>query len=151
MLSQQSGLYVDTADQLVQLVRSTLVNAWYVRPDVTPNNARHQLLPLLSTPNFSLAPALDVLTTGSYPRLPTSIKERIIPLSPLKEEEQQQAFSLISCAIRRRLLKERVPERMKAVFIGEERREERREGRGEEVGGEEGMGSSLSCFFQVMV
>ena len=29
MLSQQSGLYVDTADQLVQLVRSTLVNAWY--------------------------------------------------------------------------------------------------------------------------
>ena len=30
MLNQQSGLYVDTADQLVQLVRSTLVNAWYI-------------------------------------------------------------------------------------------------------------------------
>lgn len=30
MLSQQSGLYVNTADQLVELVRSTLLNAWYI-------------------------------------------------------------------------------------------------------------------------
>lgn len=81
-------------------------------------------LPPSSAPNFSLAPALDVLTTGTYPRLPTCIKDRILPLPPLKEEEEKQAFSLINCTIRRRLLREKVPDRMAVTFIGEEKWEE---------------------------
>ncbi len=120
MLSQQSGLYVDTADQLVQLVRSTLVNAWYdvlylgcEKPDF------NFLVHSCSAPNFSLAPALDVLITGSYPRLPLCIRDRIIPLPPLDGEETQQAHTLLNCAIRRRLLRETIPERMKVVSIGQ--------------------------------
>ena len=73
---------------------------------------------MCSAPNFSLAPALDVLITGSYPRLPTCIRERIIPLPGLEEGERQQAHTLLDCAIRRRLLRETIPENMVVSSIG---------------------------------
>lgn len=73
---------------------------------------------LPSASNFSLAPALDVLGTGSYPRLPTCIKDKVVPLPPLTSDEQTQAFSLITCAIRARLLKESIPADMTVSSIG---------------------------------
>ena len=72
-----------------------------------------------SMPNFSLAPALDVLSTGTYPRLPTSIKERLIPPLPLTDSEKASAYSLIDMAIRRRLVSEVVPPNMTVRSIGE--------------------------------
>ena len=72
-----------------------------------------------STPNFSLAPALDVLSTGTYPRLPTCIKERIIPPLPLTDGEKTMAYSLIDVAIRRRLVTETVPSNMTVESICE--------------------------------
>lgn len=42
-----------------------------------------------------------------------------MPLPPLKEEEEEQAYLLINSAIRHRLLKESVPEHMKVTSIGE--------------------------------
>lgn len=75
-------------------------------------------LPISSTPNFTLAPAIDVLTTGTYPRLPTCIRDRIVPLPPLTTDQSQEAFFLIDCAIRRRLLAERVPNNLKVKSVG---------------------------------
>jgi mediator of RNA polymerase II transcription subunit 14 len=92
LLSQQSWLYEDTANQLVHL-------------------ARHQLL-LACMPNFSLAPALDVLCTGSYPRLPSCIRDNLVPPSPLTGPEADAALSLLTVAIRRRLLWEQIPPQM---------------------------------------
>ena len=55
-LDQQSMLFVDTADRLALMARETLV--------------------LARLPSFCLPSAIDVLTTGTYPRLPTCIKVR---------------------------------------------------------------------------
>uniref|UniRef100_A0A1X7SWS4 Mediator of RNA polymerase II transcription subunit 14 n=3 Tax=Amphimedon queenslandica TaxID=400682 RepID=A0A1X7SWS4_AMPQE len=98
-LNHQSWVYVDTADQLAHLSRTTLQQA---------------MMPILS-----LAPAIDVLTTGSYPRLPTCIKNRIIPRPPLTPEERAMTFILIEGVIRYRLAREHLPSAiMKVKSIG---------------------------------
>ncbi len=53
-LDQQAVLFVETADALARTARETLVHA--------------------RLPSFSLPCAIDVLTTGTYPRLPACIK-----------------------------------------------------------------------------
>uniref|UniRef100_A0A3B4AFM0 Mediator of RNA polymerase II transcription subunit 14 n=1 Tax=Periophthalmus magnuspinnatus TaxID=409849 RepID=A0A3B4AFM0_9GOBI len=53
-LDQQTILFVDTADRLASLARDALVHA--------------------RLPSFAIPFAIDVLTTGSYPRLPTCIR-----------------------------------------------------------------------------
>ena len=60
-------------------------------------------------PNFSLAPAIDVLTLGGYPRLPTCIRDRIIPSPSLTLTERLDAFRLLETAIRYRLAHETLP------------------------------------------
>lgn len=56
-LDQQTILFVDTADRLASLARDALVHA--------------------RLPSFAIPFAIDVLTTGSYPRLPTCIRVRL--------------------------------------------------------------------------
>lgn len=56
-LDQQTILFVDTADRLALLARDALVHA--------------------RLPSFAIPFAIDVLTTGSYPRLPTCIRVRL--------------------------------------------------------------------------
>ncbi|PKU39489.1 hypothetical protein llap_10209 [Limosa lapponica baueri] len=56
-LDQQAILFVDTADRLASLARDALVHA--------------------RLPSFAIPYAIDVLTTGSYPRLPTCIREYV--------------------------------------------------------------------------
>lgn len=53
-LDQQTILFVDTADRLALLARDALVHA--------------------RLPSFAIPFAIDVLTTGSYPRLPACIR-----------------------------------------------------------------------------
>jgi mediator of RNA polymerase II transcription subunit 14 len=53
-LDQQAFMFVDTADYLYNLARVKLVNA--------------------RLPNYSIPTAVDVLTLGTYPKLPTCIK-----------------------------------------------------------------------------
>ena len=59
-LDQQAFLFVDTADRLASLARDALVHA--------------------RLPSFAIPFAIDVLTTGSYPRLPTCIRVRCLLL-----------------------------------------------------------------------
>ena len=65
---------------------------------------------LYSMPNLSLAPAIDVITTGTYPRLPTCIRDRIIPPPTLSLSEKMLAFDLMESVIRYSLMKEHLPE-----------------------------------------
>jgi hypothetical protein len=53
-LDQQAFIFVDTADYLYHLAKVKLVNA--------------------RLPNYSVLTAVDVLTLGTYPRLPSCIK-----------------------------------------------------------------------------
>jgi len=73
---------------------------------------------IVSLPNFSLAPAIDVLTTGTYPRLPTCIKDKVVPLPPLTEAEEKDAAELLNFAIRHRLPAENIPDSMLVTYIG---------------------------------
>lgn len=53
-LDKQSMLFVDTADSLARMSRDTLVHA--------------------RLPNFHIPAAIEILTTGTYSRLPTCIR-----------------------------------------------------------------------------
>jgi len=53
-LDKQSLLFVDTADMLARMARDTLVHA--------------------RLPNFHIPAAVEVLTTGTYGRLPACIR-----------------------------------------------------------------------------
>ncbi|CAB1329045.1 unnamed protein product, partial [Coregonus sp. 'balchen'] len=62
-LDQQAFLFVDTADRLASLARDALVHA--------------------RLPSFAIPFAIDVLTTGSYPRLPTCIRTTLNQLNQI--------------------------------------------------------------------
>lgn len=57
-LDKQSLLFVDTADMLARMARETLVHA--------------------RLPNFHIPAAVEVLTTGTYGRLPACIRVSIL-------------------------------------------------------------------------
>lgn len=63
-LDKQSLLFVDTADMLARMARETLVHA--------------------RLPNFHIPAAVEVLTTGTYGRLPACIRVSI----SLKKKKQ---------------------------------------------------------------
>ncbi|THG95558.1 hypothetical protein EW026_g6123 [Hermanssonia centrifuga] len=53
--------------------------------------------------NHDLLTSLDVLTTGSYRRLPTGIKKSVVPPTPLTDKEVSKALSDMEDVIRYRL------------------------------------------------
>ncbi|OCH90250.1 MED14-domain-containing protein [Obba rivulosa] len=68
--------------------------------------------------NHDLLTALDVLTTGSYRRLPSCIKKAVIPPTPLTDEEVAKTLADIEDAMRYRLrMAEIVPVEMSRYRI----------------------------------
>ncbi|CAG9530753.1 unnamed protein product [Cercopithifilaria johnstoni] len=82
-LDQQSQYFVDTADRLVQLAREELVFA--------------------RLPTFQVALAVDVLTVGTFPRLPLCIKSRFIPDPPITPREEACILARLNQVIQYRL------------------------------------------------
>ncbi|PIL36575.1 hypothetical protein GSI_00264 [Ganoderma sinense ZZ0214-1] len=69
--------------------------------------------------NHDLLTSLDVLTTGTYRRLPSCIKELIVPPTPLTDDEVSRTFTDIEDAMRFRLrMSEIVPWEMSQYRIG---------------------------------
>ncbi|CAG0916624.1 unnamed protein product [Notodromas monacha] len=91
-LDKQSHLFVDTADLLHRLSKETLVNA--------------------RLPNFLIPAAVEVLTTGSYPRLPTCIRDNIIPPDPITADERKTTLSRLNQIIQHRLVTTTLPPQM---------------------------------------
>ncbi|EIM79913.1 MED14-domain-containing protein [Stereum hirsutum FP-91666 SS1] len=84
-------------------------------------NARNQLDPSRLR-NHDLLTSLDVLTTGSYRRLPSAIKSFIIPPTPLTDAEVAKTMSDIEALIRYRLrMQELVPVEMSRYRIADGR------------------------------
>uniref|UniRef100_K1QM83 Mediator of RNA polymerase II transcription subunit 14 n=1 Tax=Magallana gigas TaxID=29159 RepID=K1QM83_MAGGI len=77
-LEQQSMWFVETADMLAKMARETLVNA--------------------RLPTFSLPCAIDVLTLGSYPRLPSCIRDKIVPPDAITPAEKRQTLQRLTQA-----------------------------------------------------
>ncbi|EJF55792.1 MED14-domain-containing protein [Dichomitus squalens LYAD-421 SS1] len=69
--------------------------------------------------NHDLLTSLDVLTTSTYRRLPSCIKELIVPPTPLTDDEVARTFADIEDAMRYRLrMSEIVPWEMSEYRIG---------------------------------
>ncbi|GAB6020174.1 Mediator of RNA polymerase II transcription subunit 14 [Chamberlinius hualienensis] len=83
-LDKQSMLFIDTADMLSRMARETLVHA--------------------RLPNFQLPCAVEVLTTGSYVRLPTCIKDRILTHDPITSQDKQATLLRLEQIIQHRLV-----------------------------------------------
>ncbi|XP_050393117.1 mediator of RNA polymerase II transcription subunit 14 [Patella vulgata] len=96
-LEQQSMFFIDTADSLARLARDTLGNA--------------------RLPSFSLPSAIDVLTTGTYPRLPTCIREKIVPPDPITPQEKKDTLHRLNQVIQYRLVSSELPPQMRKLRI----------------------------------
>ncbi|KAL1505868.1 hypothetical protein ABEB36_005326 [Hypothenemus hampei] len=83
-LDKQSLLFVETADMLARMARETLVQA--------------------RLPNFHIPAAVEVLTTGTYARLPACIKEKIVPPDPITPLEKKKTLLKLNQIIQHRLV-----------------------------------------------
>ncbi|KAJ8350403.1 hypothetical protein SKAU_G00255330 [Synaphobranchus kaupii] len=107
-LDQQAFLFVDTADRLAALARDALVHA--------------------RLPSFAIPFAIDVLTTGSYPRLPTCIRDKIIPPDPITKAEKQTTLNQLSQILRHRLVTTDLPPQLANLTVANGRVKFRVEG-----------------------
>lgn len=88
-LEQQAMLFVDTADKLHTLANQLVVQA--------------------RLPTFAVPAAVDVLTTGTYPRLPRAIRDRIIPPDPIKPQEKNTTLKRLNQILMYRLVTTNIP------------------------------------------
>ncbi|MEE6469608.1 hypothetical protein FKM82_008693 [Ascaphus truei] len=107
-LDQQTILFVDTADRLASLARDALVHA--------------------RLPSFAIPYAIDVLTTGSYPRLPTCIRDKIIPPDPITKSEKQATLHQLNQILRHRLVTTDLPPQLANLTVANGRVKFRVEG-----------------------
>uniref|UniRef100_A0A8B9LPT3 Mediator of RNA polymerase II transcription subunit 14 n=1 Tax=Astyanax mexicanus TaxID=7994 RepID=A0A8B9LPT3_ASTMX len=107
-LDQQAFLFVDTADRLASLARDALVHA--------------------RLPSFAIPFAIDVLTTGSYPRLPTCIRDKIIPPDPITKAEKQTTLNQLNQILRHRLVTTDLPPQLANLTVANGRVKFRVEG-----------------------
>ncbi|KAJ6667647.1 hypothetical protein lerEdw1_016768 [Lerista edwardsae] len=107
-LDQQAILFVDTADRLASLARDALVHA--------------------RLPSFAIPYAIDVLTTGSYPRLPTCIRDKIIPPDPITKTEKQTTLHQLNQILRHRLVTTDLPPQLANLTVANGRVKFRVEG-----------------------
>nr|CAB3263726.1 mediator of RNA polymerase II transcription subunit 14-like [Phallusia mammillata] len=96
-LDRQAMLFVDTADKMHILANQVVVQA--------------------RLPNFSVPAAVDVLTTGTYPRLPNCIRDRIIPPDPILPKEKKATLKRIEQIILFRLVTEIIPPQINELKV----------------------------------
>ena len=77
----------------------------------------NQLVVQARLPNFSIPAAVDVLTTGTYPRLPLCIRDRIIPPDPIKPHEKCATLKRLNQIILYRLVTEHIPTQIVDVIV----------------------------------
>ncbi|XP_062570330.1 mediator of RNA polymerase II transcription subunit 14-like isoform X3 [Saccostrea cucullata] len=96
-LENQSMWFVETADMLAKMARETLVNA--------------------RLPTFSLPCAIDVLTLGTYPRLPSCIRDKIVPPDAITSAEKRQTLQRLTQVIQYRLVATDLPQQMRKLKV----------------------------------
>ncbi|KAJ0181263.1 hypothetical protein K1T71_003348 [Dendrolimus kikuchii] len=88
-LDKQALLFVETADVLARVARETLVHA--------------------RLPTFHMAAAVEVLTLGTYSRLPAVIRERLVPPPSLTVAERHSTLRALAHVVRQRLTTASLP------------------------------------------
>ncbi|KAK0403253.1 hypothetical protein QR680_016813 [Steinernema hermaphroditum] len=98
-LDQQSMLFIETADRLVELARGELIHA--------------------RIPCYQMAIAADTLTRTTYGRLPLCIKKCFIPDAPITKKEQVQILHRLNHVLQNRLstVSSKLSKRIKKIKI----------------------------------
>ena len=98
-LEKQSTMFMETANQLAMMARETLVRA--------------------TLPNFHLPAAAEILSTGTYSRLPRCLTERIIPASPITSAERRMTLLRLNQVIENRLVNTSIPVQMRNLTVAD--------------------------------
>nr|XP_032529352.1 mediator of RNA polymerase II transcription subunit 14 isoform X1 [Danaus plexippus plexippus] len=98
-LDKQALLFVETADVLARVARETLVHA--------------------RLPTFHMAAAVEVLTLGTYSRLPAVIRERLVPPPPLTPAERRSTLRALAHVVRQRLTTASLPSDVRNLKVVE--------------------------------
>ncbi|KAB7504808.1 Mediator of RNA polymerase II transcription subunit 14 [Armadillidium nasatum] len=96
-LEKQNSLIIDTADKLFHMTKENLVNA--------------------RLPHFHIPAAVETLTTGSYNRLPLTVRQRILPPEPMTLSEKRQTLSKLEQIVQHRLVTTELPPQMRTTKI----------------------------------
>lgn len=96
-LDKQNMLFVETADILAMMARETLVQA--------------------RLPSFHIPCAVEVLTLGTYSRLPTCIRDKIVPPDPITPVERKSTLQRLDQIIQYRLVSSDLPSQMRSHRI----------------------------------
>lgn len=96
-LDKQSLLFTETADILARLSRETLVTA--------------------RLPSFQLLAAVEVMTLGTYSRLPACIRDRLVPPKAISNSEKRSALLRLNHIIQQRLVASELPLQMRNIKI----------------------------------
>jgi len=98
-LDQKNAYFIDTADTLVRVARETLVQA--------------------RLPNFSLPTAVDVLTTGTFNRLPKCIKTKIIADDAINPSDKERTIKRLNEVLQNRLVSSKIPSEFTKIKIAD--------------------------------
>lgn len=90
-------LYTETADTLAKMARESLVQARLA--------------------SFHIPAAVEVLTLGTYSRLPTCIREKIVPPDPITPSEKKATLLRLNQIIQQRLVTSALPSQMRNLKI----------------------------------
>lgn len=96
-LDKQSMLFIETADMFAMLSRDTLVQA--------------------RLPSFHIPCAAEILTTGTYSRLPTCIRDKIVPPDPISSEDKKSTLERLNRIIQYKLVSAELPSQMSSSEI----------------------------------
>lgn len=118
-LDKQAMLFVDTADMLARMARETLVHARYICIIRLFNNTSVFIYILcFRLPTFHIPAAVEVLTQGTYARLPACIRERLVPAEGLTPSERRATLKALNHVIRQRLVTCALPDNMRTFKVG---------------------------------
>lgn len=90
-------LFTETADTLAKMSRETLVVA--------------------RLPSFQIPAAVEVLTSGTYSRLPSCIREKIVPPDPISPLEKRATLLRLNQIIQQRLVTSVLPTHMRNLEV----------------------------------
>lgn len=68
-------------------------------------------------PTFQIPAAVEVLTLGTYSRLPTCIREKIVPPDPITSSEKKTTLLRLNQIIQQRLVTSVLPDQMKNLHV----------------------------------
>lgn len=96
-LDKQALLFINTADNMANIARTTLVQA--------------------RLPSFQLPCAVEVLTLGTYSKMPTCIRDRIVPPDPISRQEKRATLLKLNHIIEQKLSVSNLPACMRNLKI----------------------------------